>query len=350
MKKRIAILLILVLVLSVCVGALVGCDAIITRNEDRDANQVVASVSYAGQTANVYKYELEMSFNSYAYIYNAYYGMTYQQAADYLLQSLAQRELLVLFAKDTLVKMDDPAASAVGKKAEDLLSEAEKDRAIRNVNEDVLSAINSALSTLISANSDSGSDGGADIGEYEEYNGEDAITVRFDSQEGSAVERQRIKNGTVAYEPDDPTREGYTFYGWYTDEDCTDGNKFDFSSPVTLEEGKKSITLYAKWAAYLEPRPVREAAEEDADADYDPDDNTVQLSPHALDAEGKLKEDYRALIMSFEEELECLSTYSEAKKTEYLNEYLDDAVADVADDFASLRTSYQYYLDNEMDS
>lgn len=350
MKKRIAILLILVLVLSVCVGALVGCDAIITRNEDRDANQVVASVSYAGQTANVYKYELEMSFNSYAYIYNAYYGMTYQQAADYLLQSLAQRELLVLFAKDTLVKMDDPAASAVGKKAEDLLSAAEKDRAIRNVNEDVLSAINSALSTLISANSDSGSDGGADIGEYEEYNGEDAITVRFDSQEGSAVERQRIKNGTVAYEPDDPTREGYTFYGWYTDEDCTDGNKFDFSSPVTLEEGKKSITLYAKWAAYLEPRPVRETAEEDTDADYDPDDNTVELSPRALDAEGKLKEDYRALIMSFEEELECLSTYSEAKKTEYLNEYLDDAVADVADDFASLRTSYQYYLDNEMDS
>lgn len=350
MKKRIAILLVLLLVVSVCVGALVGCDAIISLNEERDAKQVVATVNYAGQTAEVYKYELAMSFNSYAYIYNAYYGMTYQQAADYLLQSLAQRELLVLFAKDTLVKMDDPDASAVGVSTESLLSAAEKDRAIRNVNEDVLSAINSALASLISANTSSSSGSGSDKGEYEEYNGDDAITVRFDSQKGSEVERQRIKNGTEAFEPTDPTREGYTFYGWYTDKECTDGNKFDFDAPVTLEEGQKSITLYAKWAPYLEPRPVREAAEEDPDADYDPDDNTVELSARAFGHDDKLTEEYRALIMNGEEELETLSTYSEAKKKEYLEKYLDDAAEDVADDFAQLRTSYDYYLENEMNS
>ena len=350
MKKRIAILLVLLLVVSVCVGALVGCDAIISLNEERDAKQVVATVNYAGQTAEVYKYELAMSFNSYAYIYNAYYGMTYQQAADYLLQSLAQRELLVLFAKDTLVKMDDPDASAVGVSTESLLSAAEKDRAIRNVNEDVLSAVNSALASLISANTSSSSGSGSDKGEYEEYNGDDAITVRFNSQGGSEVERQRIKNGTEAFEPTDPTREGYTFYGWYTDKECTDGNKFDFDAPVTLEEGQKSITLYAKWAPYLEPRPVREAAEEDPDADYDPDDNTVEPSARAFGHDDKLTEEYRALIMNGEEELETLSTYSEAKKKEYLEKYLDDAAEDVADDFAQLRTSYDYYLENEMDS
>ena len=207
MKKRIALLLVLIIALSVCIGALVGCDAIITRNEDRDANQVVASVSYAGQTADIRKFELAISFNSYAYIYNAYYGMTYQQAADYLLQSLAQRELLVLFAKDELVKMEDPGASAVDVKVEDLLSSAELNRAIENVNEDILSAIDTAIGTLISANKPS-TGGSSDSGEYEEYSGTDAITVRFDSGKGSAVERQRIKNGTVAYEPDDPTREG----------------------------------------------------------------------------------------------------------------------------------------------
>ena len=32
MKKRIALLLVLIIALSVCIGALVGCDAIITRN------------------------------------------------------------------------------------------------------------------------------------------------------------------------------------------------------------------------------------------------------------------------------------------------------------------------------
>ena len=350
MKKRIAVLLVLLLLVSVCVGALAGCDAIISRNDDRDANQVVATVNYAGQTSEIYKYELAISFNSYAYIYNAYYGMTYEQAADYLLQSLAQRELLVLFAKDTLVKMADPDASAVGVSTESLLSAAEKDRAIRNVNEDILSAINSALASLISANTSSSSGSSSDKGEYEEYNGEDAVTVRFDSQGGSTVERQRIKNGTEAFEPDDPTREGYTFYGWYTDKECTDGNKFDFDAPITLEEGKKSITLYAKWAPYLEPRPVREAEEEDPDADYDPDDDTVALSPRAMDAAGNLTDEYRALIMSFEEELECLSTYSDEKKTEYLNKYLDDAVKDVVKDFKELRTNYDYYLASEQDT
>ncbi len=350
MKKRIAVLLVLLLLVSVCVGALAGCDAIISRNDDRDANQVVATVNYAGQTSEIYKYELAISFNSYAYIYNAYYGMTYEQAADYLLQSLAQRELLVLFAKDTLVKMADPDASAVGVSTESLLSAAEKDRAIRNVNEDILSAINSALASLISANTSSSSGSSSDKGEYEEYNGEDAVTVRFDSQGGSTVERQRIQNGTEAFEPDDPTREGYTFYGWYTDKECTDGNKFDFDAPVTLEEGKKSITLYAKWAPYLEPRPVRETEEEDPDADYDPDDDTVALSPHAMDAAGNLTDEYRALIMSFEEELECLSTYSDEKKTEYLNKYLDDAVKDVVKDFKELRTNYDYYLASEQDT
>ena len=345
MKKRIALLLVLIIALSVCIGALVGCDAIITRNEDRDANQVVASVSYAGQTADIRKFELAISFNSYAYIYNAYYGMTYQQAADYLLQSLAQRELLVLFAKDELVKMEDPGASAVDVKVEDLLSSAELNRAIENVNEDILSAIDTAIGTLISANKPS-TGGSSDSGEYEEYSGTDAITVRFDSGKGSAVERQRIKNGTVAYEPDDPTREGYTFYGWYTDKDCTEA--FDFSKPVTLEEGTKSITLYAKWEPYLEPRPVREAEEEDPDADYDPDGEVDELAPRALDDSGLLTEGYRALIMSGEAELDSLSTYSEAVREEYLKEYLDDAVEDVADDFDDLRTSYQYYLDNEM--
>ena len=76
MKKKVTILLVLVLALSVLVGTLVGCNSIITLNEERDANQVVATVSYAGQTSEIYKYELAMSFNSYAYIYHAYYDMT----------------------------------------------------------------------------------------------------------------------------------------------------------------------------------------------------------------------------------------------------------------------------------
>lgn len=362
MKKKVTILLVLVLALSVLVGTLVGCNSIITLNEERDANQVVATVSYAGQTSEIYKYELAMSFNSYAYIYHAYYDMTYQEAADYILQSLAQRELLVLFAKDELVSLrneregrnDSPAGVSVA----DLLSGSELDRAIDNVNDDIVSAINTALGTLISANNPSSSTGGSSA-EYEEYNGADAITIRFDSRGGSTVDRERIQNGTAIFEPAEPTYDGYTFYGWSTepisvDEDIDTSLIWDFDDKVTLdiENGEKSMTLYAVWKPYLEPRPVREAAEEDPDADYDPDYDMpeAEFSPHAFGEDGKLTAAFRELIMNGEVEFDCLASYSSEKKTEYLNEYLDDAAKNVADDFASLRTDYDYYLENEMNT
>lgn len=362
MKKKVTILLVLVLALSVLVGTLVGCNSIITLNEERDANQVVATVSYAGQTSEIYKYELAMSFNSYAYIYHAYYDMTYQEAADYILQSLAQRELLVLFAKDELVSLrneregrnDSPANVSVA----DLLSGSELDRAIDNVNDDIVSAINTALETLISANNPSSSTGGSSA-EYEEYNGADAITIRFDSRGGSTVDRERIQNGTAIFEPAEPTYDGYTFYGWSTkpisvDDDIDTSLIWDFDDEVTLdiENGEKSMTLYAVWKPYLEPRPVREAAEEDPDADYAPDYDMpeAEFSPRAFDADGNLTAAFRELIMNGEVEFDCLASYSSEKKAEYLNEYLDDAAKNVADDFASLRTDYDYYLENEMNT
>lgn len=349
MKKRIAVAMILILLLSVCVGTLAGCDEIIKLNEERDANQIVASVSYEGQTAYVYKYELSMSFNSYAYIYHNYYGMSYEETADYLLQSLAQRELLVLFAKDELVRAlnesDGGNRTAATTGIDELLSGSERNRAVENVNDDILSAINSALQERINLGNNSSSGSSDNSGTYEEYTGSDAITVRFDAQGGSTVERERIKSGTTAFEPDEPTRDGYTFYGWYTDAACTDGNKFDFSTTLT-----ENTTLYAKWVKYTEPRPVREETAEDPDADYDPDYDLpeAEMSSRILDNSGKLTEEYRELIMSGEAELDCLSAYSEAKKKSYLDEYLDSAVADVAEDLASMHTSYEYYLQNEM--
>lgn len=45
-------------------------------------------------------------------------------------------------------------------------------------------------------------------------------------------------------------REGYTLDGWYTDENCTDGNEYDFNSLVTAD-----ITIYAKWVANVVEEP-----------------------------------------------------------------------------------------------
>ena len=67
-----------------------------------------------------------------------------------------------------------------------------------------------------------------------------AHRVKFNSQGGSSVKDQTPASGSTVSKPADPTREGYTFGGWYTDEACTEA--YDFSSPVAAD-----MTLYAKW-------------------------------------------------------------------------------------------------------
>ena len=66
-------------------------------------------------------------------------------------------------------------------------------------------------------------------------------TVAFDSNGGSSVAVQRVKYGSRATKPADPTRTGYTFQGWYTARDG--GVKYDFNQTVTGD-----VTLHARWA------------------------------------------------------------------------------------------------------
>lgn len=68
----------------------------------------------------------------------------------------------------------------------------------------------------------------------------DEVTVTFDSNGGSKVAKQTIEKGAKAEKPSNPKRSGYTFRGWYEDEDLK--TKYDFSQPVN-----EDITLYARW-------------------------------------------------------------------------------------------------------
>ena len=63
-----------------------------------------------------------------------------------------------------------------------------------------------------------------------------AYTVTFQSEGGSEVASQ-IRANTPAERPADPTKEGYTFIGWYNGE-----SEWDFETPVTAD-----LTLTAKW-------------------------------------------------------------------------------------------------------
>lgn len=67
-----------------------------------------------------------------------------------------------------------------------------------------------------------------------------AHRVKFDARGGSATGDQTPASGSTVAKPADPTRDGYTFAGWYTDAACT--KAYDFSAAVTAD-----MTLYAKW-------------------------------------------------------------------------------------------------------
>ena len=69
-----------------------------------------------------------------------------------------------------------------------------------------------------------------------------AYMVSFDSNGGSSVSAQKVKHGSKATQPANPTRSGYTFQGWYTAK--SGGSKYDFSQSVTSD-----VTLYAHWTA-----------------------------------------------------------------------------------------------------
>ena len=70
---------------------------------------------------------------------------------------------------------------------------------------------------------------------------EKGFWITFESNGGSYVAPAFYANGTPAAAPDEPTKSGYTFVDWFTDEALTKEANFDLITEAT--------TLYAKWTA-----------------------------------------------------------------------------------------------------
>ena len=66
-------------------------------------------------------------------------------------------------------------------------------------------------------------------------------TVTFDALGGTAVSSQELRYGDKIALPEPPSREGYTFDGWYTDEALT--TAWNFSEDIVSGD----VELYAKW-------------------------------------------------------------------------------------------------------
>lgn len=62
-------------------------------------------------------------------------------------------------------------------------------------------------------------------------------TVTFDRADGSATTSVKVESGSSVAMPEDPTRDGYVFTGWYNE-----NTLYDFATPVTVD-----LMLTAHW-------------------------------------------------------------------------------------------------------
>lgn len=102
--------------------------------------------------------------------------------------------------------------------------------------------------------------------------------VEFISNGGTEVETIMMTSGglnaTAATEPAQPTRDGFTFTGWYTDRSCT--QPYDWSSTVTVP-----VTLYAGWTEDSSEPGTEPGGEEDTGGSND-DGNGLDVLAIAL--------------------------------------------------------------------
>lgn len=78
-----------------------------------------------------------------------------------------------------------------------------------------------------------------------------SYVVTFHANRGSDVEPATVVYQEKAEKPSNPTRPGYSFVGWYTDEQLR--SAYDFEAPITAD-----ISLYARWSSNAVPLPPSE--------------------------------------------------------------------------------------------
>ena len=103
----------------------------------------------------------------------------------------------------------------------------------------------------------------------------DAYTVTFDSDGGSAVAEQKLRNAP-AVKPADPKKDGYDFAGWYLGD-----TQYPFETNVA-----ENITLKAKWTQTA-PTNIAAATVENAKFDYQPGDAPQASAKRAGDDQDK---------------------------------------------------------------
>jgi hypothetical protein len=336
MKKKVVSI---ILVIAMLAALFAGCDEIIKKNDRRDFEQHIMTVEYTStingqqshQVGYIMKGEFALSFNSNAQTYAQYYGMTYFQAADYIMNSLARRELMVLFAKAYVIEngVDGLFTQKLPENCttRELLTAAEVEKAIKNTNDDLKTALDSLIAGYIA--DEEKNKGVEPTEDVVEDSSKDAVTYKviFDSDGGDYTPTtQIVGEGKRVAKPDDPVKDGYHFGYWVYKSGEKQGQKFDFKTDVITEK----TTLKAIWHEYTIPRakmPEEQAPEEKFD----------QFKPVAVLPPYFFSDEYLSRTNGF-------LTFED----EQYWDYLDDAVAQLKKNLDKTFRDYDYYLESEM--
>ena len=115
--------------------------------------------------------------------------------------------------------------------------------------------------------------------------------VIFNSNRGSSVQTQVVEEGNCAVRPDDPTRNGYLFLDWYSDEQLT--NPFDFAqeinSDLALFAGWKpdvDLSMYINYVDTLSSNPTNKLS-----FSYTKTDTESVITDYSLEIDGDIKID-----------------------------------------------------------
>ena len=156
------------------------------------------------------------------------------------------------------------------------------------------------------------------------------LLVQFDSQGGSPVESQSVAYNTSAEEPQEPTRAGYRFMGWYTKE--VGGERWTFDRLVA-----EDTTLYARWesvgtAPYTinhviqgQDKPFYQETGVSSVGDTIYAKVLLPQSEHYPDDIYLVSEiASRTMVLSSEEENTVTFVYQEVEETTYTVSYLEE--------------------------
>ncbi len=93
MKKRFKTFLSLILAVLIGSACLSGC-RLITVDNERDMNQIVATIKVGDREENIYKKDLVMEYLNYGYLYVQYYGYTAEKTYNMLFDELVSSRIL----------------------------------------------------------------------------------------------------------------------------------------------------------------------------------------------------------------------------------------------------------------